>query len=105
MGFRPSRHKASPPHPAEPDPRNLIFGYGCRICPGRFVADNALFITIAQTLAIFNMDKPVENGKTVEPDVRFEPGTISRPVPFRTSIRPRSERHMALIKKAEAMYL
>jgi len=50
MAFRPERHLDMPGHKAEPNPRNFIFGYGRRICPGRFVADNALFITIAQSL-------------------------------------------------------
>jgi cytochrome P450 len=104
MTFRPERHITTATHKAEPDPRNFIFGYGRRICPGRYVADNALFITIAQSLAVFKIEKPVENGKTVEPEVKFEPGTISHPMPFRTSIKPRSERHRELIKKAEEEY-
>ncbi|KAF2731693.1 cytochrome P450 [Polyplosphaeria fusca] len=105
MTFRPERHLDMPDHQAEPDPRDFIFGYGRRICPGRFVADNAVFITIAQTLAVFNIEKPVdENGTTVEPRVEFESGTLSRPLPFRASIEPRSKIHEQLIKAAENDY-
>lgn len=105
MTFRPERHLETPTHKAEPDPRNYIFGYGRRICPGRFVADNALFITIAQSLAVFNIEKIVdENGKIVEPEVKFEPGAISHPLPYRTSIKPRSKMHEDLIKAAEHEY-
>jgi hypothetical protein len=104
MDFHPSRHLDTPSYPAARDPRDFIFGYGRRICPGRYVADNALFLTIAQALAVFNIDKPFEDGKWVEPDIKFEPGTISHPLPFRTSITPRSEKHRALIEKAEEMY-
>lgn len=41
------------------DRRNFIFGYGRRIYPGRWAAKNALFVTIAQTLAVFIIDKRV----------------------------------------------
>lgn len=101
MEFRPERYLTNPP---APDPRTWIFGFGRRICPGRFVADNALFITMAQTLAVFNIEKAVEGGKTVEPKVEFEPGMISHPLPFRTAVKPRSEAHAELIRAAEKEY-
>jgi hypothetical protein len=104
MVFRPERHISTPTHTAEPDPRNYIFGYGRRICPGRYVATNAPFITIAQSLAEFKIEKPIENGTTVEPKVDFEPGAISHPLPYRTSIKPRSEKHEVLIEKGEEEY-
>jgi len=104
MIFRPERHIETPTHKAEPDPRNFIFGYGRRICPGRHVADNALFITIAQSLAVFNIGKVIENGEVLEPEVKFEPGAISHPLPYRCSIKPRSQRHADLIKAAEKDY-
>ncbi|MCJ1364085.1 hypothetical protein MMC16_003194 [Acarospora aff. strigata] len=104
MTFRPERFLETPTHKPEPDPRKFIFGYGRRICPGRYVADNALFITIAQFLAVFNVEKLVENGKVVEPEVKFEPGMISHPIPYRTSIKPRSKVHEELIKAAEQEY-
>ncbi|KAF2136512.1 uncharacterized protein K452DRAFT_322394 [Aplosporella prunicola CBS 121167] len=101
MEFRPERHLTTATHTAEPDPRNWIFGYGRRICPGRYVADNALFITIAQSLAVFNISKPVENGKVVEPQVKFEPGALSHPAPYRAVIKPRSAAHEELIQAVE----
>lgn len=105
MAFRPERFLDTPTHKAEPDPRNWTFGYGRRVCPGRYVADNALFITIAQSLAVFKVEKFVDqNGKTVEPELKFEPGVVSHPVPYRASIKPRSEMHERLIKQAEAEY-
>ncbi|KAF2032730.1 cytochrome P450 [Setomelanomma holmii] len=101
MTFNPDRFLGASP---EPDPRIYTFGYGRRICPGRYVADNALFITIAQVLAVFNISKPVENGVTIEPKVEFESGVISHPVPYKCSIEPRSERHRELIMKSEEVY-
>ncbi|KAF3046783.1 hypothetical protein E8E11_009201 [Didymella keratinophila] len=106
MTFRPERYFNSPDHRAESDPRNFIFGYGRRICPGRWVADNALFITIAQTLAVFNIEKPVDEvtGEIVEPEIKFEPGAVSHPLPYKASITPRSEKHAARIRAAEQEY-
>ncbi|KAH7351485.1 cytochrome P450 [Pyrenochaeta sp. MPI-SDFR-AT-0127] len=103
MVFRPERFLDTPTHKAEPDPRTWTFGYGRRVCPGRYVADNALFITIAQSLAVFKVEKLVDqDGKIVEPELKFEPGVVSHPIPYRTSVVPRSEMHRELIKKAEA---
>ncbi|OBT75741.1 hypothetical protein VF21_05955 [Pseudogymnoascus sp. 05NY08] len=104
MSFRPERFLETPTHKPEPDPRNITFGFGRRVCPGRYVADNALFITIAQTLAVFSIGKLVENGKVVEPEVKFEPGMVSHPAPYRISIKPRSKVHEELIKAAEQEY-
>jgi cytochrome P450 len=104
MSFRPERFIDTPTHKAEPDPRTWTFGYGRRVCPGRYVADNALFITIAQSLAVFKIEKLVENGKVVEPEMKFEPGVVSHPVPYRTSIVPRSEKHRERIRQAEKEY-
>ena len=104
MAFRPERHLDFPTHKAEPDPRMWTFGYGQRVCPGRSLADHALFITIAQSLAVFKIEKLVENGQTVKPKLQFEAGVVSHPVAYRTSIQPRSEKHAQLIRAAEKKY-
>lgn len=52
MEFRPERYMGNTP---ALDPRIYTFGFGRRVCPGRYVADNALFITIAQVLSVFNI--------------------------------------------------
>jgi cytochrome P450 len=80
MVFRPERYLDTP---AQPDPRQFVFGYGHRICPGRHVAENALFVTIAQVLAVFDIGKVVgEDGIDVKLKVEFELGVVSHPVPF-----------------------
>jgi hypothetical protein len=50
---------------------------------------------------VFNVTKPVENGVTIEPELKFEPGVVSHPIPYKTSITPRSEKHAQIIKQAE----
>lgn len=87
-------------HPRnEPDPSSEAFGYGRRICPGRFFADAGLYLNIVQTLAVFDVGKAVdESGKEIEVDVRPKPGILTYPSEFKHSVRPRSEKHADLIR-------
>lgn len=86
----------------EPDPGNEAFGYGRRVCPGRFFAENSLYINIAQTLAAFDISKAVgKDGKEVDHEIKAQPGAFAGPVEFEFRIRPRSEKHAALIRQLE----
>jgi len=96
--FKPERFIGCEGREPEPDPDTVVFGFGRRKCPGRVLADTSVYLTIAQSLAVFNMSKVVENGKEIEPDVEFSPGVVSHPAPYRTSIKPRSPEHEALIR-------
>lgn len=105
MAFRPERFITTPTHKAEPDPRSWIFGYGRRICPGKLVADNALLVTVAQTLSVFNIEKPRDKeGRVVEPRVEFKAGLFSHPLPYEVSVKPRSKEHVERIRRAGEMY-
>ncbi|WYZ44616.1 hypothetical protein EsH8_VII_001052 [Colletotrichum jinshuiense] len=104
MTFNPERFLSSEGHEPETDPGKFVFGFGRRICPGRILAENSLFLTIAQSLAVFNISKPVVDGKPVEPAIKFTPGVISHPEPFDTSIKPRSSHHEKLIRTIEQTY-
>ncbi|KAI0128219.1 putative cytochrome P450 oxidoreductase OrdA-like protein [Hypoxylon sp. NC0597] len=104
MTFKPERFLATEGHEPEPDPHIFAFGFGRRICPGRYLADNALYLSIAQSLAVFNITKVVENGREVEPIVKLEPGVISHPAPYKNVIKPRSPHHERLIRSIEETY-
>ncbi|XP_006456151.1 cytochrome P450 [Agaricus bisporus var. bisporus H97] len=60
------------------DPSTAIFGYGRRICPGRYFALNALFLMIAHTLAVFDI-KPAldENGNEIKVENDVTGGSLS----------------------------
>jgi cytochrome P450 len=88
MSFKPERFLSTEDHIPEPDPHKLSFGFGRRVCPGRLFAKSALYIKIAQILAVFNIDK----------------GVISHPAPFKIAIKPRSPRHEALIRSIEKIH-
>ncbi len=96
--FKPERFLGAKP---EPDPHNLSFGFGRRVCPGKVFADTTLFLSIANTLAVFEIGKVGEGGKDVDPVGDFLPGMISHPAPFDCNIRVRSEQHEKLIRSVE----
>jgi cytochrome P450 len=92
--FNPSRFLSPTP---EMDPRNLSFGFGRRICPGRLLADSTIFMTIAKSLAVFDIQPDGEDSVGEE----FLPGVISHPAPFRLRITPRSEVAEGLVRAIE----
>ncbi|KAK7404065.1 CMRF35-like molecule 2 [Neonectria punicea] len=86
----------------EPDPANEAFGYGRRICPGRFLADESLFITISRLLAAFDIRKAVDKqGNEIDPQIKTTPGLISHLLDFPYSIKPRNAKYVDLIRSIE----
>ncbi|KAI1130849.1 cytochrome P450 [Nemania abortiva] len=101
MAFKPERFLGSKP---ERDPHIFVWGFGRRVCPGRILADNTVWLTIAQCLAVYKIGRPVENGVEVTPVPAFQPGVASHPVPFKCTVKPRSAHHEKLIKSIESTY-
>jgi len=81
--FRPERFLG--PNP-EANPRETMFGYGRRECPGINFATSFLFALIASTLRCFDIS--VIEGD--EPKREFVGEILAHPKRFRCSIRPRS---------------
>ncbi|KAF8725011.1 cytochrome P450 family, partial [Rhizoctonia solani] len=75
------------------------FGWGRRICPGSHFAEASLFLSIASLLATYNFSrKKDKNGKEIIPIVEGAVNSLTVPIkPFDFEIRPRSEKHRALI--------
>ncbi|KAJ5485565.1 O-methylsterigmatocystin oxidoreductase [Penicillium diatomitis] len=90
---------------SEPDPHSIIFSFGRQVCPGRFLAGNTVFLTVAQTLAAFNTNNAIQDGVPASSTPRLTPGLISHPSPFQFAIKPRSPVHGALGLSAEQEYL
>lgn len=60
--------------PTIPDPTEA-FGYGRRICPGRYYATDLLWLTIANVLAAYVIEKTIdEHGDIIEPKDEFTTG-------------------------------
>ncbi|CAK5271974.1 unnamed protein product [Mycena citricolor] len=74
------------------DPETITFGFGRRICPGRHLAVDTLWITIASILATFDIEKILdESGDPVEPSYAYHWGIVSAPDPFPCQMKLRSE--------------
>lgn len=43
---------------------------------GMHLADASLFLTVAMTLAAFDITKTIENGQVIEPVIKYTSGTI-----------------------------
>ncbi|KAJ7584553.1 cytochrome P450 [Mycena floridula] len=72
------------------DPRDIIFGAGRRICPGRFMAWESIWIAIATILTAFNISKRInKDGNTIEPSGQFAGGIVCAPHAFVCDITPR----------------
>lgn len=101
MEFKPERFIDSDDWTSEMDPHGIVFGFGRRICPGRFLADNTLYLSVAQSLAMYDISNPDGEDKNIETSPKFLPGVISHPAPWKLNIAPRTSEHEALIKSVE----
>ncbi|KAI6142757.1 cytochrome P450 [Pisolithus tinctorius] len=97
--FNPDRFLPAEGKPLPPDPRDVCFGFGRRICPGLFLGEASVWIIVAMSLAVFDISKVVENGVEITPEVDPTSGTISHPKPFKCSIKARSAKAVELIQQ------
>ncbi|KAF9525611.1 cytochrome P450 [Crepidotus variabilis] len=95
--FRPDRFlnedgQLKPTHPTTKGEGHVTYGFGRRICVGRYVANNTLFIDIAHILWACKIEKAKNFDGT---DVKYndhanlKEGLVVRPAPFRNVIKPR----------------
>lgn len=94
--FKPERFLETDGNTPELDPYTLSFGFGRRVCPGKLLADATIFLSVAQSLAVFNFRKGAED---IKPE--FLPGVISHPAPYKLFITPRSPEYEKLIRSVE----
>ncbi|KAF8815155.1 cytochrome P450 [Phlegmacium glaucopus] len=80
------------------DPNDIIWGFGRRICPGRFLADSSFWIAVASLIAAFDLKKI---GHDPEPDHGHIPGLLRLSLPFKCSLRPRSREVESVIRATE----
>ena len=59
------------------DAELAAFGFGRRICPGRHLACASIWIGIASVLAMFDLEKVVdEKGEVIEPSGEYTSGLV-----------------------------
>lgn len=64
-------------HFSASDPLSVSFGYGRRACPGRFMADAQVWISIACILSVFDISPMDANGSPINVTPAFSSGMIS----------------------------
>ncbi|KAK0469619.1 cytochrome P450 [Desarmillaria tabescens] len=95
--FDPERFMSSDGREPQPEP-TAAFGFGRRICPGRYLALNTAWIAIASMAATLSFSKAVDSeGHIIEPSDTYTNGFLSFPVPFKCTIKARSAQAQALI--------
>ncbi|KAF8551039.1 cytochrome P450 [Imleria badia] len=94
--FKPERFFGDNP---EPRPGKACFGFGRRKCPGYFLGHSSVWLMCAQSLAVFDISKCVENGVEITPEFNLVGETIVHQAPFKCSIKPRSMDAQRLIRQ------
>ena len=83
-----------------PDLPQITFGFGRRVCPGKHIGQNSLFIVISRLLWAYHIGHAYENGKKQEVDPWDMTQTSdSGPMPFNALFRSRSPKHQEVIDR------
>ncbi|KAI5122645.1 hypothetical protein M0805_007908 [Coniferiporia weirii] len=84
----------------EEDPSSIVFGFGRRVCPGKFFVDTIVWITMASALAAFDIRscKNPRTGVEEPPNLEFENEAIRSPKAFKCAIVPRSAKYAQMIR-------
>ena len=95
----PDPHTFNPSRWLEPGAEELkyhAFGFGRRICPGRYVAENSVFLSIARLLWAYNIKAP--EGWQYDAGA-WEPRVFTRPLGLKARFSVRSAAHERLIHR------
>ncbi|KIK64984.1 hypothetical protein GYMLUDRAFT_160389 [Collybiopsis luxurians FD-317 M1] len=101
--FRPERYIEDPDLL---DPRDVIFGFGRRRCPGRHFGDRSVWLAAASIISTVDISKAKDrSGNEITPEVKFIPGFVRHPVEFSCRIQPRGENVLKMIDRSLANVL
>lgn len=103
--FNPARHldakgEVAPGPPDTKEESHVTYGFGRRLCVGRHVANNSLFIDIAILLWALKIERKKDaSGKLLPLDVDgfVEDGLVVRPIPYECDITPRFQEAPSLL--------
>ncbi|KAF9446807.1 cytochrome P450 [Macrolepiota fuliginosa MF-IS2] len=100
--FNPSRYLPRTEGGNEESFPAFQFGFGRRVCPGRYLADNGIWIAAATILSLFNIERVKDvNGKEIIPSIGMITGLTSHPKRYECNIQIRSETARALLRELE----
>ncbi|TFY81394.1 hypothetical protein EWM64_g2621 [Hericium alpestre] len=98
--FRPERFLTKDGKRNDVPDSEIAFGFGRRICPGRPMGRDTLWITSASILATFDITNPVDKeGKPLDPaSIEYSNSMSSRPPYFDCTFKLRSKAAGALVQ-------
>ena len=118
--FKPERFIGPDVDPRVPAAVDYAFGFGRRVCPGRWMAHAFVWVVVASVLSSFRIEKVVRDGRVIEPTGAFSPGILAcvvflfsldcsrrpqtssslyrSPEKFECSVKPRSKDAEALVR-------
>ena len=92
-------------NPDAKDPGAFAFGFGRRICPGRFLSDSSLYSVITSVLSVYDLLPPLDKkGNVIKVKPEWTTGLVQRPLPFECRIKPRSKVAEQLIRHSGDHY-
>ncbi|KAI0047423.1 cytochrome P450 [Auriscalpium vulgare] len=87
--FEPERHLLQEDDSAS-DSFRMSFGFGRRICPGRYFAEDSIWLALASILQVFQISKLVDaTGRPIDTHVTWTSGLVSNASPFTCNITTR----------------
>ncbi|KAF9040170.1 cytochrome P450 1 [Rhodocollybia butyracea] len=96
--FMPERFLNSPIGPFTNINDIYAFGFGRRVCAGRHMADNTIWLTVASVLATLNLRNAKDDaGNEVDIPGEYTRTFLRHPLPYRSSITPRDLQARELI--------
>ncbi|KAI0057801.1 cytochrome P450 [Artomyces pyxidatus] len=96
--FKPERFLTADGRPCDDPALALVFGFGKRVCPGRHIAGDTLFIVAASILATYTIGKAKDaQGHDIPVGNSYRGAITSHPEEFKCSIVPRSGKAEELI--------
>jgi len=101
--FKPERF-LTPSGALSPNFADIAFGFGRRVCPGRYLSDASVWIAMASVLSCFRIGKAIDaQGKDIEVVPRYKPGLAIHPEKFDCSFTCRSEEWRKVIEVANTV--
>lgn len=82
-----------------------VFGFGRRICPGRFFAEANIWMLMTNMIATMDIGKAVdEKGREIDAPVEYVGSFVRHAKPFKCKVEYRSEKARVLVEQANLLH-
>jgi len=82
-----------------------VFGFGRRICPGRFFAEENIWMLMTNVIATMDISKAMdEKGREIDVASEYHGSFVRHLKPFKCKVGYRSEKARALVEQANLLH-